>query len=208
MRSTPRPARPSDTCARSQVSSETGPCRSVERHLVQRLADVAQVGEPAVATDLAPAPARAGRPTLAASSTAATPRWREELDPGAQRLGDLVGEVVAARVELLGGVAEEAGERRRPDPRAAVRLLERLQQGQPLERGRGREHAPAAGDHRRHADLQQRLAYGGQVGVAIADHRDVAWSQRLTLEGRPGREQTAYVEGEVLARRGVAPGRR
>ena len=142
---------------------------------------------------------RSGRPpTLAASSTAARPRGREELDPRAQGVGDLVGDVVAAGVELGGGVAEEAGERGRAHPGAAVRLLQRLEERQPLDRGRRREDTATAGDHGRDTDLEQRLADGGQVGVAIADHRDVARPDRLAVEGGARGEQAAYVEGEIL----------
>ena len=125
------------------------------------------------------------------------PRVVNSSTHAAERVGDLVGEVLAARVQLGGGVAEEAGERRGPHARAAVRLLERLEQAQPLHRRRGGEHAAAAGDHRGDADLLEGRAGVGQVGVAVADHRDVAGPDRLAGVRRTRREQPAYVEGEV-----------
>ncbi len=104
---------------------------------------------------------------------------------------------VAPGVELGGGVAEEAGQRGGAHPGAAVRLLERLQEREPLDGGGGGEHAAAAGDDRGHADLAQRLAHGGEVGVAVADHRDVAGPDRLAAPGRPRGEEPAYVERQV-----------
>ena len=90
-----------------------------ERDLVQRLADVAQVGEPAVAADLGEHPR--GQPgDVGGLEHRGDAAGGEQLDPGAQRLGDVVGQVVAARVELRGGVAEEAGERARPHSAKAV----------------------------------------------------------------------------------------
>ncbi len=163
---------------------------------MQRLADVAQVGEPAVAADLAQHPGRepGGRGGLQDGGHAAA---GDDVDPPAQRLGDVVGEVVAPRVEVGRGVAEEAGERGGPHPRAAVRLLQRLQQREPLDGGRGGEHAAATGDHGRHSHLGQRLLRGGEVGVAVADDGDVATLERAAVEGRPGVEQPADVEREV-----------
>ena len=88
-------ARPRPPGRRSQAASETEPCRSVSatswsaspmwRRSVSRRSPSTS------------ASTRAGSPsTVAASRTAATPRVAEQLDPVAQRLGDLVGEVVAA----------------------------------------------------------------------------------------------------------------
>ena len=107
-----------------------------QRDLVQGLADVPQVGEPPVAADLGQHPGRqagdARRLHHGGQAAAA-----EQLEPRPQRLGDLVGEVVAAGVEVGGGVAEEAGQRGRPHAGAAVRLLERLEQRQPVGRRPG-----------------------------------------------------------------------
>ncbi len=137
------------------------------------------------------------------------PAGGEQLGPAAQRVGDLVGEVVAAGVELGGGVAEEAGERGRPHPRAAVRLLQRLEQRQPLDGGRGGEDAAAAGDHRRDADRVQRLLGGGEVGVAVADDRDVAAARAAGRRSvAPDASSAADVEGEVARRCAAGPGRR
>ena len=151
-------------------------------HLVQRLADVAQVGEPALPAHLGQDPPRqaAGRGGL---EDGRDPAGAEHLDPRAQPVCDLVREVVAAAVELGGGVPEEAGQRRRPDPGAAMRLLESLEQRQPLHRRRGGEHAAATGDHGWHPHFGQGAAGSGQVGVAIADDRDIGRRDRPTLEG-------------------------
>ncbi len=118
-------------------------------HLVECLADVAQVGEPAFAADLGQHPAgqTAGVRRL---EHRGDPAPAEDLGPGPQPVGHLVGEVVTPPVELGGRVTEEAGQCGGPDPGAAVRLLERLEQGQPLHGGRGGEDAAAPGDHRRH----------------------------------------------------------
>ncbi len=82
--------------------------------------------------------------------------------------------VVAAGVELGGVESDEATDAGRPHPRRAVGLLQRLEQHHPLGGRGGGEDAAAAGDHRRHADPLQRGTRGGEVGVAVADHRDVA----------------------------------
>ena len=165
-------------------------------HLVERLADVPKVGQAAVAAHLGEHPrgqAALGR-GLEDRRHAAD---GEQLDPGPQRLGDLVGEVVAPFVDLGGRVAEEAGERRGPDPDAAVRLLERLDQRQPLDGGRGREDAAATGDHGGDADVEERLPGVGQVGVAVGDDRDVARPDRDAVVGRARGEQSPDVDGEV-----------
>ena len=81
-------------------------------HLVQRLPDVPQVGEPALPAHFGKDPPRqaAGRGGL---EDGRDPAAAEHLDPRAQPVGDLVSEVVAADVELDRGVPEEAGQRRR-----------------------------------------------------------------------------------------------
>ena len=167
-----------------------------EGGLVQGLADVAQVGQPAVAAHLGQHPGR--QPGDARGlHHGRQPTAAEQLQPRPQRLGHLVGEVVAARVEVGGGVPEEAGQRGRAHPGAAMRLLEGLQQRQPLDGRRGGEHAAAARDHAGDTDLLERGLGVGEVGVAIADHRDVAGPHRPPVERRALVEQAAYVVGEV-----------
>ena len=167
-----------------------------QRDLVQGLADVPQVGEPPVAADLGQHPGRqagdARRLHHGGQATAA-----EQLEPRPQRLGDLVGEVVAAGVEVGGGVAEEAGQRGGPHAGAAVRLLEGLEQRQPVATRRRREDAAATGDHAGDADVEERGLRVGEVGVAVADDRDVARPHGAPVERGAGVEQAAYVVGEV-----------
>ncbi len=168
--------------------------------LVQRLADVAQVGETTLAPDLAQHPRRhPGR--RGRLHHRGHPAPGDQVDPATQHVGDLVGGPVGVRpapgVDLLGGAAHEAGQRSGAHPAAAVRLLERLEQGQPLDSRWGREDAAPAGDHGRDADLDERPLGGGQVGVAVGDDRDVARLELPTLEGGARGEQAAYVEGQV-----------
>ncbi len=196
MRSAPRPARPSATWPRSHASSETSPSRSV----CATSCSASPMWRRSVSRRSPPTSAstRAGRPpTDAASTTAGDAAALDDLDPVAQRLGDLVGEPVAALGEVAGGVADEAGERRGPHARAAVRLLEGLEQREPLDRRGGGEDAAAARDDRRHPHLEQRLLRRGEVGVAVADDGDVLGLERLAVERRTRVEQPADVEGEV-----------
>ena len=69
-------------------------------------------------------------------------------------------DVVAAAVEGRRGVTEERREGRCSYAVGAVRLLEGLQQGDPLRGGRGVEDRPAGVDHRRHTDRGQRVLDG------------------------------------------------
>ena len=59
--------------------------------------------------------------------------------PLADGLGHPVGERIALFGEILGGVAEEHGAGRRPDQPGAMRLIEGLEQGQPVGCGVGAE---------------------------------------------------------------------
>ena len=141
---------------------------------------------------------RAARPrSVAASSTAAIPRSPQHRRPVAHQLGQLVGERVAAGVELDGPDAHQAGQGGGADPRCAVRLLERLEHGQPLDRGRGREDAASAGDHGRDPHVSQGSARGGQVVVARGDHRDVARFEPPAVVRRLRGEERPDVAGEV-----------
>ncbi len=151
----------------------------------------------------------------------------DQVGPAAQHVGHLVGDVVAAAapsagvaVELGGAATDEAGQRGGAHPGAAVRLLEGLEQAQPLDGRRGGEDAAAAGDHRRHTLLDQRPLGGGQVGVAVGDDRDVAglerrgprrWRPRRAggVRREPGRAPRGGAPGRPRARRpGRGPGSR
>ncbi len=128
--------------------------------VVQHLSDVAQVGEPTLAADLGEHPSGqpAGRGGLQHGRDAAASC---DVGPAPHGVGHLVGEAVAALVELARGQSHEAGQRRGPHPGTAVRLLERLEQGEPLDGGGGREHAATPRDHGRDAELVQ-----GRAGSA------------------------------------------
>ncbi len=65
----------------------------------------------------------------------------------------------------------------------AVRLVERLQQRQPVLGGVGAEDVGVAGVHRRDACVAQRVVAGARVLVALDDHRDVARPR----SGRPSK---------------------
>ena len=167
------------TWPRSQVSSATSPSRSVRRDLVQRLADVAQVGELPLAADPRRAPAPAGPPTFAASSTAATPRLREQLGPGAQRVGDLVGEPVAAARRARSAVW--------PRKQVSAAARTRALRCGCSSASSSSSHSTAAGVANTlpppaitagTPDRVQRRAGVGEVGVAVGDHRDVARLER------------------------------
>ena len=62
---------------------------------------------------------------------------------------------------------------------------------------RGREDAAATGDHAGDADVEERGLRVGEVGVAVADDRDVARPHGAPVERGAGVEQAAYVVGEV-----------
>ena len=69
------------------------------------------------------------------------PAAAEQVEPAPHPLGDGVGERVASGVELGRRCGRGSGERERADPAAALGLLQRLEQGLPLVRGRGGQHA-------------------------------------------------------------------
>jgi hypothetical protein len=108
------------------------PERLLDGGPVQRLGEVPQVGEPPLAA------LHAEQPALEAGGAA------EPLDRGgeagvgeaagrvAQQRPDLLQRAVRVGVELRGGPAEQRGERGQAHPPGAVRLLERLQQPQPV----------------------------------------------------------------------------
>ena len=125
------------------------------------------------------------------------PAGTQVVGPGPQRLADPVGEVVATGVQAGGGLAEEHRGRRRADQPGAVRLLERLEQAEPvLGRLRG-EDVEVAGVDGRDAGLGQRLATGPRVLVRLDDHRDVAGLHRAVGVRRAGGQQPADVGGQV-----------
>ena len=110
---------------------------------------------------LGPCPA-----TWAASSTAATPRSRawSAHSRSVSATPSVSSSPPSAR--LGGGLAEEHRGRRGPDQPAAVRLLEGLEQAQPVVRGRRGEDVGVAGVDGRDPGRRQRVAAGPRVAVA------------------------------------------
>ena len=100
----------------------------------------------------------------AASNTAATPHFAGVVGPLPDGLGDAVGQRITAGGKVFGGLAEEHRRRGRAHHPGAVRLVERLQQGQPVVAGVG----------------------GEDVGVAGVDGGDAGVGQRArSTPGRP-----------------------
>ena len=148
------------------------------RGLVQQLGEVREVGHLALAA--APGQHPLGHPGdlrgLEHRGHAAGP---QVVGPGPERLPDPVGQRVAAGVQAGGGLPEEHRGRRGPHQPGAVRLLERLQQAQPVPGRLRGEDVEVAGVDRRDAGLGQRLATGPRVLVGLDDHRDVTGPHRL-----------------------------
>ncbi len=202
----PGPRR-SARAARSSIA--TSPSRSSSADLVQRLADVTQVGEQPLATDHGRARAAGSPRAVAASSTAATPRAANTSAHSRSASGDLVGQVVTARVELGRGVPEEAGERRRRTRGLRCGCSSASSSASHSIGGRGGEHAAAAGDHGRDAGrVQRRLRWPAEVAMPVADDGDV---RAAPAGGRRTRRPTPAapdVEGEVARDvRGIWPTR-
>ncbi len=141
---------PSSIASRSHASRPGDAETLLLAGAVQQLADVGEVGEQPLAARLGQHP-RASPAALAALCTAATPAAAEQVEPAADALGEVVGQVVAAGDQLLGGGREERRECGGADPAGQLRLLHRLEQPQPVGRGRAEHHALGGVDHRRDA---------------------------------------------------------
>ena len=147
------------------------------RGLVEELGEMGEVGHLALAA--APGQHPLGHPgDLRRLEHRGDPASTQVVGPGPQRLADPVGEVVATGVQAGGGLAEEHRGRRRAHQPGAVRLLERLEQAQPVLRRLRGEDVEVAGVDGRDAGLGQRLATGPRVLVRLDDHRDVAGLHR------------------------------
>ena len=141
---------------------------------VQELADVSEVGQPALAAQPSEDPPRDGlgrRDRVEQRRDAAA---AEEAGPAVQlRVQLLPGRLVGGG-HLLRAPAEEGGERGRPGAGGRDRALDRLEQPQPLLRGRGREDAAGAVDHGRDADALERVVHERGQLVRGDEHGDVA----------------------------------
>ena len=194
-----------DLAAQPGQQSRPGRAARVSADLVQRLADVAQVGEPPLAAD----PGRARARAAPRRSPPRAPRRRRACaNTSAQARSVSATSSVRSSPPASssrGGVPEEAGERGGPDPRAAVRLLERLEQGQPLDR-RGRSRTRCR--HRRSPPGRRpRAAPAGprpEVVVAVARSRRRraarADGPRTAHPTRAGRGRRARGRGAMWGR--------
>ena len=119
----------------------------------------------------------------------------------------VVREVVAAGGELLGGQPDERREGRSPDPSAAVRLLERLEQGQPVQRARRAEDAA-----RRRATTEGTSTVGERLVDEVALRRRSSRAPRRPRRAAADRRTSARAAssaatsvGKVLGHAAHAP---
>ncbi len=102
----------------------------------------------------------------------------EPLGGVAQQSSHLLERAVRIGVELRCGPAEQRRERRQPHPAGAVRLLQGLQQPEPVPGGRRAEDAGAAGQHAGDARRVQRRLHHRPVHVLADEDGDVAGLHR------------------------------
>ena len=124
-------------------------------------------------------------PAWAASKIAATPRSRAWSAHSRSVSATRSVSCVATRDQRLGGLAEEHRRRRRPHHARAVRLLEGLQQRQPVGGRRRGEDVGVAGVDGRDSDRRQGVAADPGVAVRLDDDRDVARGHRPAVVRRP-----------------------
>ena len=180
---------------RSQPVSDGDAELLLGRGDVQQLADVSEVGQPALAAqprEHAPRDGLGRRDRVEQRRDAAA---AEQAGPAVQLRVQLLQVRLVRGGHLLRAPAEEGGERGRSGAGGRDRPLDRLEQPQPLVRGRGREDAAGAVDHRRDADALERVVHERGQPVGRDEHRDVA---------RPDRHSAAFgaVHGADDQRRG------
>ncbi len=174
---------------------------------VQELADVAQVGEPALAVDLRQHPPRQALGQGDGLQQRGHPPPAQHACPPVQPGVELLPGGVAGGGDLLRRPAQEHAERGGVRRRGRRRALEGLEQAQPLAGDGGGEDAAGAVDHRRHADGVEGIAHQGGVAVAGHQHGDVAGAQgdapglgpllRALDDLGTGRHQPHHVAGQV-----------
>ena len=160
----------------------------VRRGRVQRLADVPDVGQPALAVG------QPHQPLAQAGGGGGLQQRRdavvvEHARPRAQQVGELVATLVGRLRQLGRGPADERGERRGRHEAADAGARQRREQDQPVAGGRCREDAGQHRDDGRHADGRQGALHGDGVPVDAGEHRDVA---------RLDRPPATVVVGELL----------
>ena len=125
--------------------------------------------------------------------------------PAAQLLGHPVGQRITACGKGFGRLAEEQRRRRGAHQPGPVRLVERLQQAQPVVCGAGGEHVRVPGVDRRDPGLGQRRITGPGIAVGFDDHRDIARLQPSAVEGGPAVQQRTDIGGQIVADMGAQP---
>ena len=174
------------------------------RGVVQHLRQVRHVGHMAFAVEPRQHP-RSHAPELRGLEDGRDATFAGVIGPLTQGVGDPIGQRVTLGGKGFGGLAEEHGRRRRPHQPGAVRLIECLQQAQPVVGRRRAEDVGVAGVHRGDARGGQRVEAHAAVSVRLDDHRDVTRPQRPVAEGRAAREQRGDVGGQIRADVGAQP---
>ena len=162
---------------------------SLDGRGMQSLADVPDVGEPALAVVCREQPLGEPGRRRHHLEQRRDPALGEHVAPRPQQPAQLVGSLVACVGELPRCPPDEAGQRRGPGQPGAMRLLQRAQQGQPVTCHRREEHAAAAGQHGWDTCRSERVAHQRRVVVGPHQHRDVAGGDRagVAIEAQPRR---------------------
>ena len=174
---------------RSQAVSARDPELLGRRRDVQQLADVAEVGQSALAVGAREDPPRGGlgrrdrveqrRDAAAAEQRRPAVQLRVDAPPSAASSAAAICSALQPRKEV--SAAARARVRR-------GRPLERLEQPQPLVRGRGREDAAGAVDHGRDADALERVVHErGRALFVGTSTATCAGPDRLAPSSEPSR---------------------
>ena len=168
---------------------------------MQRLTDVPQVGEDALA--VGPSQHPGGQPLLGADhlEQRGDATLGEQLAPAAQPRPESVGQLIAGRVDRALGLAEKHRQCCRAQPPAAVRLLDGLQQRQPRAGAGCAEDVGPPGEHRRYAGPPQGLPDQRALLVGAYQHRDVTGLDRAPAQQCGAAKQTDDVVGHVAGDR-------
>jgi hypothetical protein len=150
---------------------------------VQALAEMPQVGQPALAAGMGQQPLHQPQSVLIISTRAATPRAGQHPAPPAHPLGQIAQLCLVGRGQLGEGPADEAGECGLAN-RGRTRLLECDQQGEPVLGHRGGEHRPGAEQHRRHLGGDERVPDGLAPAVGPDQDGDVGGRTRRRSPSR------------------------
>ncbi len=164
--------------------------------LLQQLGQMSQVGHvPLAALPREDTFAHTGQPCgLENRGHAAFPGV---VGPLTQRLGDVVGERIALKRQLFGGLAEEQRRGGGAYQPAAVWLIERFEQTQPVLGGPGLEHVGVPGVDGGNAGSGEGVPAQPRLLVIGGDHRDVAGREVPLAESRSAGEQSTDIGGQV-----------